>query len=78
MKLVDKKCEDCGKVFEDVFDDEALVCDCGGKLLRLYSSARIELFKAGWYENFELFPIYIDTKKQFQQECDKRGLVRVF
>jgi hypothetical protein len=77
MKLVDKKCDKCSKVFEDLFDDD-VKCACGGSLIRLYRSTRIEIFKPGYYENFELEPIYIDTKKQFQKECDKRGLVRVF
>ena len=36
------------------------------------------MYKLGYYENFEAEPIYIETKKQFKQELDKRGLVRVF
>jgi len=52
-------------------------CECGSTLLRLYS-VKPEIFKAGWYENFEFDPIYIDTKKQFKKEMNKRGLVRVF
>jgi hypothetical protein len=76
MKLVDKKCDKCGNVQVDIFDDD-LTCACGGNLLRLYNSARIEIFQAGYYENFELEPIYIGTKKQFKKELDIRGLVRV-
>jgi len=78
MKLVDKRCEKCKKVFADLFEDDNRKCDCGGKLLRMFSNPRIELFKAGYYENFEFDPIYIDTKKQFNQELKKRGLVRVW
>ena len=77
MKLVDKRCDKCNKVYEYMLDSDDNNCECGGKLLRLYS-VKPEIFKAGWYENFEFDPIYIDTKKQFQQEMDKRGLVRVF
>ena len=77
MKIVDKRCEDCKKVYENLIDGDKDKCGCGGKLLRLYS-VKPEIFKVGWYENFEYDPIYIDTKKQFKKELDKRGLVRVF
>jgi len=77
MKLVDKRCNKCNKVYEYMLDKDDSKCQCGGILLRLYS-VKPEIFKAGWYENFEFDPIYIDTKKQFKQEMDKRGLVRVF
>ncbi len=60
-----------------MLDSDKSKCECGGNLLRLYS-VKPEIFKAGWYENFEFEPIYIDTKKQFKQELNKRGLVRVF
>jgi hypothetical protein len=78
MKLVDKKCKTCGKVYADKFDDEKDVCECGSALFRIFSFTRIKPFQEGFYENFENEPIYIENKKQFQKECDKRGLVRVF
>jgi hypothetical protein len=78
MKLIDKRCNNCKKVFTDLFDDDSRKCDCGGVLERLYSSPRLEIFQAGYYENFEFEPIYIETKKQFNQELKKRGLVRVW
>ena len=59
-----------------MLDTDKDECACGGKLLRLYS-VKPEIFKVGYYENFEFEPILIETKKQFQQECDKRGVVRV-
>ena len=77
MKLVDKRCSKCNKVYENMLAEDNDKCSCGSELLRLYS-VKPEIFQAGWYENFELEPIYIDTKKQFQKEMDKRGLVRVF
>ena len=74
---MDKRCDKCNEVVKDIFDIEDInECACGGNLLRLYS-IKPEIFKAGMYENFEAEPIYIETKKQFQQECDKRGVVRV-
>lgn len=78
MKLVDKKCKSCGKVYKDLFDDEKNKCECGSILVRIFSFTRIKSFQEGYYENFEYEPIYIESKKQFQKECDKRGLVRVF
>jgi hypothetical protein len=77
MKFVDKRCNKCNKIYEYLLDNDNDNCKCGGKLLRLYS-IKPEIFKVGWYENFEPNPIYIETKKQFQKELDKRGLVRVF
>ncbi len=77
MKLVDKKCK-CGKVYYDLFDDELDKCECGKTLERMFGSIVEKPFPAGMYENFDDEPIYIESKKQFQQEADKRGLVRVF
>jgi len=78
MKLVDKKCKTCGKVYTDLIDSDNDKCECGDPLFRIFSTRVEKPFQVGMYENFELEPIYIETKKQFQEECDKRGLVRVF
>ncbi len=78
MKLVDKKCKNCGKVYTDLFEVDNDICECGSKLYRIFSFTRIKPFQPGFYENFEYDPIYIEDRKQFKQECDKRGLVRVF
>ena len=59
-----------------MLDSDSNDCTCGGKLLRLYS-VKPEIFQAGYYGNFEFDPIYIGTKKQFNNEMKKRGLVRV-
>ena len=77
MKLVDKRCSKCKRIYEYMLDSDNSKCECGGNLLRLFS-IKPEIFKVGYYENFEAEPIYIETKKQFKQELDKRGLVRVF
>jgi len=77
MKLVDKKCKKCGRVYRDLFDSDTDKCECGEVLLRIFSFTRIKPFQPGYYENFEYDPIYIEDKKQFKDECDKRGLVRV-
>jgi len=78
MKLVDKKCKNCGRVYTNLFEEDNDVCKCGSPLARIFSFTRIKPFQAGFYENFELEPIYIEDRKQFKQELDKRGLVRVF
>ncbi len=90
MKLVDKKCRNCGKVYRDLIDTDSDAdsdkdsakdsdkCECGELLYRIFSFRPDIFFKPGFYENFEYDPIYIENKKQFKQECDKRGLVRVF
>ena len=78
MKLIDKKCKNCGKVYTDLIEEDKDKCGCGSKLYRIFSFTRIKPFQSGWYENFEYDPIYIEDRKQFKQECDKRGLVRVF
>jgi len=78
MKLVDKRCKNCGKVYIDLFDSDIDICECGDVLLRIFSFRPDVFFKPGFYENFEYDSIYIENKKQFKQELDKRGLVRVF
>ena len=78
MKLVDKKCKICGKVYIDLIDSDNDRCECSEPLYRIYSARIQKPFQEGMYENFEYEPIYIENKKQFKNECDKRGLVRVF
>ncbi len=29
----------------------------------------------GWYEHIDSYPIYIESKRQLKEECDKRGMV---
>lgn len=83
MKLIDVRCEpsngistSCGKVINDVFDDEMVgqPCECGGIYRRMYSARIFKEFVPRFYENFEHEPIYIETREQFKEECDKRNL----
>ena len=72
MKLIDVKCPDCGKTQEDVFEEAP--CDCGGTLKRMYSFRKFSEFKPGLYENFGHEPIYVESRDQFKDECEKRNL----
>ena len=33
------------------------------------------LFKEEWYEHIDENPIFITSKKQLRQECEKRGMI---
>lgn len=33
------------------------------------------LFKEEWYEHIDENPIFITSKKQLKQECEKRGMI---
>ena len=81
LATADYICGNCGRVLEDIFIDEAdnTECVCNSKKLkRIFSFSKYKEFEAGFYENFEHKPIYIESKEQFKKECKKRGLERVY
>jgi len=72
VKLIDVRCDICGKVLNDVFEEEP--CDCGGQLKRMFSFRKFSEFKPGMYENFGHEPIFIESREQFKDECEKRNM----
>lgn len=80
MKLVDFKCLKCNKVYEDLILDEKIkyFCKCGNVLTRIYGYRKNPEFIPDFYHNFEHKPIFIESRKQFKEECVKRDLERVY
>jgi len=83
VKLIDVRCEPvkdgqkvCGKVLKDVFEDDTAgkPCECGGIFKRMYAMRKFKEFVPKLYENFGDEPIYIESREQFRQECEKRNL----
>jgi hypothetical protein len=37
----------------------------------------ISVFKPMWYNDIDVQPIYVESKKQLKEECKKRNLVAV-
>ena len=40
-------------------------------------TVRIQIFRPMWYEDIDIQPIYIESKRQLREECKKRNLVAV-
>ena len=75
MITVDKKCPECGKIKEDRFKDELVLCDdCQVEMDRVFGMRKLSEFQPGFYNNFGDSPIYIENRRQFADECEKRGL----
>jgi hypothetical protein len=74
IKLVDKKCETCGMVFENVFDDEKINC-CGKPAKRMYGYRKYAEFIPAFYENIEHDPMWIDKREDFKRILKERKLV---
>jgi hypothetical protein len=75
MILVDKKCPNCNTIVKDLLADEIDNCSCGYELKRIFGFRKLKEFTPGMFEHFEHDPIYIETREQYREECDKRGLV---
>jgi len=78
MKFADFKCEKCGKLYEDLELYKEHKCKCGQNLKRIYSYNNFPEFIPDFYENFEHNAIWIESRKQFKNECKKRNLERVY
>jgi len=78
IKIVDKKCLKCGKIYYDVVDSDVKKCNiCGGELVRIYGMRKYKEYPAGYYENFEETdgqPVYIKDREHFWKEAKKRGI----
>jgi hypothetical protein len=75
MRIVDKKCPNCNIIVNDLIAEETDLCSCGFTLERIFGFRKLKEFKPGLYDHFEHDPIYIETREQYREECDKRGLV---
>lgn len=73
------KCEHITEVVRKMSDcDEATACEeCNSaNTYRYYGEyTRAAQFKPFWCEHLDREPVYIESKKHFKEECDKRGMV---
>mgnify|MGYP002067901107 CR=1 FL=1 len=77
MPLYDFRCRKCEKVFEGFkkWDEPTPKCKCGGETHVLMNTKGRDWFQPHWNENIAEKPIYIESKKQYREECQKRGLM---
>jgi predicted nucleic acid-binding Zn-ribbon protein len=75
IKIVDKRCGQCEKVYYDVIDDEMSVCvSCGGQLQRMYSMRKEMQMLPHFNEHLSHEGVYIEDYQHFKRELKKRGL----
>jgi predicted nucleic acid-binding Zn-ribbon protein len=78
IKIVDKRCSQCEKVYYDVIDDDMSVCTaCGGQLQRMYSMHKEVQMLPHWCEHMAHEPVFIHDRQHFKKELKKRGLDEV-
>lgn len=74
IKIVDKRCSQCDKVYYDVIDDDMVLCNCGGQLMRMFSLHKDVQMLPHWNEHMGHEPVFIEDRQMFKKECKKRGL----
>lgn len=75
VKIVDKRCSQCEKVYYDVIDDDMSVCTaCGGQLQRMYSMRKEMQMLPHFNEHLSHEGVYIEDYQHFKRELKKRGL----
>lgn len=85
-KFHDFICSSCNTEKRDACWAEDLhkqKCECGGDLIseeeRSANKAPNYIpFKEGWYEHFDIKPIYIKSKKELKQACEKYNMGSVY
>jgi putative FmdB family regulatory protein len=81
MPLYVYKCNKCAErreLYRRVEDRDVLVlCECGATMLRDYAQEHppVHCWKPGWWEDLDTHPIWIESKQQLFEECEKRGLL---
>lgn len=80
MPLYDFRCEGCGKEFEylcKIEEMEGVECsDCGGscKALISHTSKNRDWFRPHWNPNFDLDPVWVETKGKFKELCRRHNV----
>lgn len=74
MIIVDKKCPECGVIKQDLIHGDIDLCKCGVEMQRIFGFRKLAEFVPGLYDHFEHDPIYIESREQYREECDKRHL----
>ena len=74
------KCANCGKEDHVIkplnqIDRVEGCLVCGTVMRRIIpSQGATQIFKAGYWEDMDVEPVHISSKKQLIEECKKRGL----
>jgi len=75
VPLYDFKCRECGHEFEElskVEDKDSVPCkECSGKCDTLITTRGKDWFKEGWWDDFDVKPIYVSSKSQLRELCKK-------
>lgn len=80
MPMYSCRCKGCRKEFEKystVDRYKFIRCDCGSDVDILIKNVSVHIFQPAWYEHITDRPIWIESKKQLKQECDKHGKIAV-
>ncbi len=81
----DFKCSGCGHVFSlfqrlNELTERTSCPKCGQPARKTFEffatkgGGGVRVFKPFWHEHIDTTPIYIESKKQLLEECEKRGL----
>ena len=80
MPIHEFQCRMCNRIFDAHQSinkmTEYTKCECGGEAKKLWTSknlGNVRVFKPEWYNHIAQTPIFIESKKQLQTECAKRG-----
>jgi len=79
MPLYDYECEGCGHRFEEFrrikerYDIICPKCRRDTVKILLTTTAR-DWFRPGWWEDFDVKPIYVETKGQLKELCKQYGV----
>lgn len=75
MPRYDVECDRCNKEQEvvcKVKELETLQCDCGGhQRVVIKALPARDWFRPHWNENFDLNPIYVESKTHYKDLCKK-------
>lgn len=75
MPLYDYQCQQCGNEFEEVMPisgRETAPCpNCASIAKQVIKSSKPHIFQPFWHENFDVNPVYVESKKHWRQLCEK-------
>lgn len=80
MPIYAYRCEECGREWDEyrtVEGRHSARCECGEKGRidwRKFGSRNVMFFTPYTYEDIDVYPIRVTSKKQLKKLCDERGL----
>lgn len=77
MPLYTFKCQYCEHEFETIASLEeraTILCPiCSGPTRGLITGTKYHAFPCGWWRDLAPNPIYISSRQQLKEECEKHG-----